>query len=361
MPSHEKWRAEHVPTKAFRDPTESEHAAKHVNDMSSRCGIYSCNVPDEAMKKITGLDDVYVKYAEPFAAELVLTTMDACVDMVEMWYDMVVFEEAGQVDAIKILKVLDKVFHARAGKGEPCIILSGDHRQLPPFSRERESTVDIFQCILEQAKQTRIPLIILDVQYRMNDAIARFVNSLFYSDQEWSYAGGYQGKGVCWIDTSKHMKPEDIQQRGTSKTNACEVRMLKDLIKQHDGGKVLIVSPYKAQVEEVERELRRCPALFEKIQAVSTVDACQGVEADCVIVSFVSLNFYFERDFVVDPRRLNVCISRACKTLYLVGSLTELQASLNQSGIREAYPHIDKLQKMVMDKSFIIKNQERCE
>ena len=113
-----------------------------------------------------------------------------------------------------------------------------------------------------------------------------------------------------------------------------------------------ILSPYKAQVDLLERRitaLRRTELAhlvdFDSVRAggglVGTVEFLQGSEADLVIVSLVRNNPRTggaALGFLRDRRRINVALSRAKWQLVLVGSLDFLREAVR--GVRpDEEPH----------------------
>ena len=118
--------------------------------------------------------------------------------------------------------------------------------------------------------------------------------------------------------------------------------------------KILVLSPYRAQVDLLTSRLKRTQR--ENI-SVSTVDAAQGQEADLVIISFVRANSGGKVGFTDDARRLNVAISRAKAGVVIIGHLaTSLAASrsgfitllrnLKQQGSIYEYKAVDSHERM---------------
>jgi superfamily I DNA and/or RNA helicase len=173
------------------------------------------------------------------------------------------------------------------------------------------------------------------LQRRMHPTIATLINTLFYSDQQWYSTRPDGDGGVAWINTHD-LHPNVMREPGSrSLYNPKEKDVVNELVqgwvKQEQN--VLVVSPYSAQVTSLMLNLDRSIR-------VRTIDGCQGVEADVVIVSFVTFNFSDARDFVVDPKRMNVAFSRAREVLYLVGDLDELRHNIGRMPPSNAYHHL---------------------
>ena len=104
-------------------------------------------------------------------------------------------------------------------------------------------------------------------------------------------------------------------------------------------GKIGIITPYKEQKRCISKELvyRFGPSILQAIE-VSTVDGYQGQEKEVIIFSCVRTG---EKSrgigFLNDSRRLNVAITRAKCSLFLLGkSSVLLQNPLWNSLITDA-------------------------
>ena len=108
-----------------------------------------------------------------------------------------------------------------------------------------------------------------------------------------------------------------------SQENATERAALHALLERLDGANrgtvrsVLVICPYSAQREAVERESRRRDYTFS--MNVMTVDAVQGGEADLVILLMTRDKGRVE--FLLDRHRLNVALSRAREAVIVFGHL----------------------------------------
>jgi hypothetical protein len=76
----------------------------------------------------------------------------------------------------------------------------------------------------------------------------------------------------------------------------------------------MLITPYRQQRDLLQEELRRVGAAAAEV-TVCTVDGAQGQEADVVIISLVKA----KPSRFLDKRRLCVMLSRARRTLVLVG------------------------------------------
>ena len=130
---------------------------------------------------------------------------------------------------------------------------------------------------------------------------------------------------------------------GTSVRNVKEAEFVVALVRRLYGSipptsvdkpSVAVVTPYRDQVHEVRRELGKCDALpSPSAVKVGTVDGFQGQEADVVIISCVRSSGenhgrHVSTGFVADVRRMNVAITRAKRSLWIVGNASVLESSV---------------------------------
>ncbi len=223
-------------------------------------------------------------------------------------------------------------------------VMAGDHKQLPPTILNKDAargklSKSLFERLLEiHGDRIRV---MLDVQYRMNDAIAEFPGKEFYDGKlkadesvkkhnlmdihPESKFVNEDAKPFLFIDTGgSEMFKERTRRGSTSKENAGEAKSVEGIaerllslgVKPED---IAIISPYDNQVALIRKELR-----VEGLE-IKTVDGFQGREKEVVIVSFVRCNKSREIGFLRDLRRLNVSITRAKRKLILIGDSRTLE------------------------------------
>nr|QNO54086.1 RecBCD enzyme subunit RecD [Methanosarcinales archaeon ANME-1 ERB6] len=223
-------------------------------------------------------------------------------------------------------------------------IMAGDHKQLPPTILNENAargnlSRSLFERLLEMyGDKIRV---MLDVQYRMNDAIAEFPGKEFYdgklrADESVKKHNLFDllpesklidedAKPFLFIDTGGSERFKERTRRGsTSKENAGEAKLVEEIaerllslgVKPED---IAVISPYDDQVALIRKELR-----VEGLE-IKTVDGFQGREKEVVIVSFVRSNKSREIGFLRDLRRLNVSITRAKRKLVLIGDSHTLE------------------------------------
>ena len=301
-----------------------------------------------------------------FASDVLVTTVDAFDRLPDIFFDLVVVEEASQLRLLKLLKVFNKVMRGRSDCTAPKILMSGDPQQLPPFIelfnkpdrdlfrylsptmlrearsinrlrlRELRAMESPFDSLCKRHGDTE-RVACLRTQWRMRPNIACVVSSLFYSDEDWWFPPDHLKSDlgrIIWMNSTGHSDA-----LGTSAFNESEVTATKKLINwlKPNIDDVLVITPYAAQVTKLRSGL---PWRIK----ITTIDGCQGIEAPFVIVSFVTLDFSLTHDFVIEPRRMNVALSRASEVLCLVGNYQQLAQNIKQVE-PNAFPHMTGLAK----------------
>lgn len=264
-------------------------------------------------------------------------------------FDLCIVDEASKATLTEALVPM-----SRANKW----ILVGDTHQLPPTDedllrsgdilREHEvSEADVTQTLF----QRMVDLLpehsqrMLKEQYRMIRPIGDLISTCFYDGQLKSPRTdglpGYEqvfGSPVTWLDTGPLGERRRESAPGgaeTSYANRAEagliVSQLETLQRAIDFGlirpetngervEVLVVAPYRSQVDEITRRLAR--TTFSKLDVtVMSVDAVQGREADVVLLSLTRSNTEGKLGFLGPDywRRINVALSRARFGLTIVG------------------------------------------
>lgn len=233
-------------------------------------------------------------------------------------------------------------------------ILVGDTHQLPPIDEEllratnilnehgiskENVTETLFQRLVDQLPAHS--QLTLDEQYRMVRPIGDLISTCFYrgtlrSPRTEGLAGydKVMGRAVTWIDTGP-LGDRRREQGSTSFANRAEAQLLLSQLDTIDwavdiGGiklpeqmvrlEVLVIAPYKAQVDELRRRL--APKSFRHLApTVMSVDAVQGRESDLALLSLTRSNTQGRLGFLGADywRRINVALSRARFGLTIIG------------------------------------------
>jgi len=223
---------------------------------------------------------------------------------------------------------------------ETALIFVGDHCQLPPTVLSQDANnqglgISFFERMVGRGMK---PLL-LDVQYRMHPALARFPSMKFYESKIRSGVPGQMRsapKSLQWRDRRVPISVIPVQgheqSEGTSFSNAVESQMVKQLIAHILGGHgqsdlrpedIGVISPYAAQVRRIKRDLGHAAATARRVE-VNSVDGFQGREKELIIVSTVRANLSGSVGFLSDARRLNVAITRARRGLVVLGDVATL-------------------------------------
>lgn len=225
------------------------------------------------------------------------------------------------------------------------VILAGDHCQLPP-------TIKCFDAARGGLEQTMMETIVvnkpetvslLNIQYRMNEAIMRFSSEWFYHG-ELEAAPEVKNRSILdldtpisWIDTSEMDFKEQFVGETFGRINKNEANLLlqelQAYISKIGGERILderidfgIISPYKAQVQYLRSKIKGNDALlpYRHLFTVNTVDGFQGQERDVIFISLVRANEEGQIGFLRDLRRMNVAITRARMKLVILGDAATL-------------------------------------
>ncbi|MDN3546834.1 AAA domain-containing protein [Mucilaginibacter aquaedulcis] len=248
----------------------------------------------------------------------------------DVLFDTVVIDEAGQA-----LEPACWIPILKAQK----VILAGDHCQLPPTIKSAEAAKDGLSTTLLEKCAALHPeaVVLLEEQYRMNEAIMGFSSNVFYEGrlkaniavaQRLLFEGDMP---VSFIDTAGCGFDEQLQ--GTSLANPEEAAfLLKHLAKLAAGlnpadfPTIAVIAPYKEQIRVLNEQLAAHPELIQYADyiAVNTVDSFQGQERDVVYISMTRSNTEGEIGFLSDIRRMNVALTRARKKLVVIGDSSTL-------------------------------------
>jgi len=249
-------------------------------------------------------------------------------------FDVVLFDEASQITLpLAIMGML-------AGSK---YIFIGDENQLPPvvaFSAEEAAQTSIFAYLAGRGNET-----MLNITYRLNDILTDWPNRTFYrhelrsSEEATARRLSLSPEATPWDFVLAPESPAvflDLCHQNTTVRSRIEAEVVVELILSLLMREVLpeeigVVVPYRAQSRLIRSLLRRNlmdEEITEKL-VVDTVERMQGQERDVVLVSFATASPKFAAqvaDFLFQPQRLNVAVTRPRTKLILVGSHHMLDA-----------------------------------
>lgn len=225
------------------------------------------------------------------------------------------------------------------------VILAGDHCQLPPTIKSNDAAQQGLAVTLFEKGIAKHPeqATMLQVQYRMHEAIMRFSSSYFYQGELSAHASVKSAllrpnqSPIDFVDTAgcgftEKQDPESLS-RFNEEEAALLIRLTEMLVADigleewvHQGITLGIITPYRAQVDCLNKFASASPVLepLHKLLSINSVDAFQGQERDVIAFSFVRSNEKAEVGFLGDIRRTNVAMTRARKKLIMVGDSATL-------------------------------------
>ena len=269
-------------------------------------------------------------------------------------FDVALIDEAGQLTIPAILGAL------RFAKR---FILVGDEKQLPPLVLSKEAAAaglarslfsELKQCDEDYKKNHPAMMsacVPLRIHYRMHQQISDFASTTFYNGllipdrsvahrvlklaQAMTTAAPaikraiHPGHPLVFLDVRSQQEDAGAK---TSNAEAGTVRevvaeLLMQGINEADIG---IIAPYRAQVANLRRHLFSDDPTsgWQALKAhsplnIDTVDRFQGGERLVIIMSFATTTppaaDSLQHDFLTNPHRLNVALTRAQRKLILVG------------------------------------------
>jgi hypothetical protein len=299
-----------------------------------------------------------VRYADLVAATCIGTSTTPL--LADLDFDLAIVDEAGQISTPILLVPL-----IRAKRS----VLVGDHHQLPPFldadvegwmnslassqGTSPETAREVGD-LLRRSAFERLYVsaddghrVMLTVQRRMPEPIARFVSESFYGDLLQTDHPGSHGDPVfrqpfAMVDTADRPASERAERpvqrneewgaRGY--VNELEAALITQLVagcaRWYSDWAVIV--PYRAQARRVAELLTAALGDGAAVaDSVGTVDSFQGGERDLIIYGFTRSNPRGDIGFLKELRRINVAITRARRQLVLVGDSTTLSEARDEA------------------------------
>lgn len=222
-------------------------------------------------------------------------------------------------------------------------VLVGDPKQLPPTVLSREAARFQYEQSLFVRMQANHPedVHLLDTQYRMHPEISVFPSSAFYDSRLLDGPGMAKLRTRPWHQSAilgpyRFFDVQGTHQsapKGHSLINIAEIevalklfdRLITDCKGYDFNGKVGIITPYKSQLRELRsRFSQRYGDSVLNTMDFNTTDAFQGRESEIIIFSCVRASFSRSIGFLSDIRRMNVGITRAKCSLWVLGNSQSL-------------------------------------
>ncbi|KAK7372271.1 hypothetical protein VNO80_05646 [Phaseolus coccineus] len=224
------------------------------------------------------------------------------------------------------------------------VILIGDEKQLPAMVKSKISDKAGFgRSLFERLVLLGYKRHMLNVQYRMRPSISMFPSKEFYNQQlsdapvvrGRSYRKRFlDGKMYASYSFINISRGEEQSNHDYSMINKIEVAVIsqiigslkKEFVKTRKKISIGIISPYKAQVYEIQQKVKNYISVSDSLFSVSvrSVDGFQGGEEDIIILSTVRSNRSGKVGFLCNKQRANVALTRAKHCLWILGNAATL-------------------------------------
>ncbi|KAF5019905.1 hypothetical protein F66182_8067 [Fusarium sp. NRRL 66182] len=217
-------------------------------------------------------------------------------------------------------------------------ILVGDPKQLPPTVLSQSAAKFGYDQSLFVRMQQNHPksVHLLDMQYRMHPEISMFPSREFYEGQLADGQNMHELRQQPWhrsalLGPYRFFDVQGVQERGHMGQSLVNTKELEVAIQMYDRfsneyrecdltGKIGIITPYKAQLYELRNRFRsRYGEGITNIIEFNTTDAFQGRECEIIIFSCVRASSTGGIGFMTDIRRMNVGLTRAKSSLWILG------------------------------------------
>jgi superfamily II DNA/RNA helicase len=247
-------------------------------------------------------------------------------------FDWVVFDEASQ---LLVPQALLGLVHGKGG-----FLFVGDDRQLPPvvlgdYQDAAARGVPVARSVLTQMLERHDPSrrVRLELSYRMNDVICAFPSRAWY--------GGTLRPAAEVAGARLRLegpRPGDLVDRLLEPERPCSLVLLDDpggapgaevellvemalrLLREHAlaAERLAVITPHRARNNAVLARLAERLGPEAPLPLVDTVERMQGSEREVVLAALVG-GSADESEFLNDPNRFNVALSRARTKLVVVG------------------------------------------
>ncbi|XP_027341942.1 uncharacterized protein LOC113854861 isoform X2 [Abrus precatorius] len=272
-------------------------------------------------------------------------------------FDAVVIDEAAQALEPATLIPLQLL----KSSGSQCIMV-GDPKQLPATVLSNVASKFLYQCsMFERLQRAGHPVIMLTEQYRMHPEICKFPSFHFYdnkllngSQMSSKSAPFHQTRGLGPYVFYDIIDGREVHGKNSGVMSLCNeheanaaVEVLRFFKKRYPsefvGGRIGIITPYKCQLSLLRSRFLNAfgPSSIADIE-FNTVDGFQGREVDILLLSTVRAAHLSICDseinsksigFVADVRRMNVALTRARLSLWILGNARTLRTNQNWAAL----------------------------
>ena len=324
-----------------------------MQNSSANISRYKNYIPDRTPWKYDEVS-AYMGYARAFIDTFRLNavtnlSIKNSYPLTNGFFDIVIIDEASQCD---VASALPLIYRAKQ------LVVIGDPLQLKhissinsdeeltiknhlniaenPFVRYADYSLwDYCKDLIATAEKNNRP-IVLDCHYRCHPQIIGYSNRMFYERRLGTTLNVktieknpmIKQKGIIWEDVRGEQISERIN-RNDAEIEKC-ISIATNLAKQYTDISIGIISPFRDQVEEISKKI---PHELEKRIIANTVHKFQGDERDIIIYSLVVTdNSPLSKIRWIDcavPNLVNVAVTRARTTLYVVGNKRYIKTHSN--------------------------------
>ncbi|CDK24161.1 unnamed protein product [Kuraishia capsulata CBS 1993] len=246
-------------------------------------------------------------------------------------FDTVVVDEAAQ--CIELSAIIPLRY------GTTRCIMVGDPNQLPPTVLSQAAAKFKYEQSLFVRMMERFPksVYMLDVQYRMHPAISSFPSAEFYhsklldgpdmatiNSRPW-HSNPFFQPYMFFEATGRHEQNSLSKSLFNPEEAQTALQIVKKLLETYPNedwtGKIGIISPYKEQVGYIRKQFfKHFGGTISLMVDFNTVDGFQGQEKDIILISCVRSDESSGVGFLADVRRMNVALTRARSSLWVIGN-----------------------------------------
>ncbi len=285
--------------------------------------------------KLNSVTNLSVKGVFPLTSEL---------------FDMVVIDEASQCDIASAIPLIVRakqlvvigdpmqLKHITSVNAEEEVEIKRhlDLAQCPYLKYAEESLWDYCQGLISQAKGVNKP-VFLENHYRCHPDIIGYSNKMFYDGRLKLSNMAVENsklkiepKGIVMIEVKGKQVGENINVNELEVSKSIEIAV--EAAQQYPNASIGIVTPFRHQAERLNIAI---PQQFRDRIVADTVHKYQGDEKDIMIYSLVITDNSPETkirwiDYSI-PNLVNVAVTRARSTLYVVGNSSYIKAMSDKS------------------------------
>lgn len=313
----------------------------------------ACFDPVSPVEHFDHLTEAKLSFDEPFVLGATpFNLWSSASGLMNQSFDTVLLDESSQLTLM-----LATLAMLRAEK----FLFFGDHCQLPPVRLGPKPADALDDSVFNKLRKSSSTTMLTE-SWRLNHDLAEWPSATFYGNR----LVARHDRKLTLSPASAHPALQESpgfvaisHQESPSSTRSPEeaelvVELILDLLR---GGlaaaEIAVVTPFRAQAALIRRILRTreefSPWPMQDLIA-DTVERLQGQEREVIIVSLTASRDAFIlrlEDFLFEPRRLNVAITRARRKTILIHSqsLLKVAQSLAESGSQGATTFCSLLEK----------------